>query len=272
MIWTGTPKTRRPARFLETRWLLTLMLAGALVWSLSGVDWGGGIIHTGGGNALRGFFLALFPPELSPGFLKLALAASWQTVVHAVAGITLALVVGLALGVAASGSLGNPGRSRLATAVAVRVLLAFMRSIHELVWAVLFVAAFGLSSLAVVLAIAIPYAGILGRIYSELLNDVPQGPLDGLRSSGASPARVLLYGRMPLVLTDMLGYSFYRFECAIRAAAIMSFVGIRGLGYEIQLSLNDLLFSEVWTLLLFLVGLVLLVDYWSTRVRRSLGS
>ncbi len=272
MIWTGTPKTRRAPRFLETRWLLTLVLAGALVWSLSGVDWGGGIIHTGGGNALRGFFLALFPPELSPGFLKLALAASWQTVVHAVAGITLALVVGLALGVAASGSLGNPGRSRLATAVAVRVLLAFMRSIHELVWAVLFVAAFGLSSLAVVLAIAIPYAGILGRIYSELLNDVPQGPLDGLRSSGASPARVLLYGRMPLVLTDMLGYSFYRFECAIRAAAIMSFVGIRGLGYEIQLSLNDLLFSEVWTLLLFLVGLVLLVDYWSNRVRRSLGS
>jgi phosphonate transport system permease protein len=75
-----------------------------------------------------------------------------------------------------------------------------------------------------------------------------------------------------MVLTDMLSYGFYRFECAIRAAAIMSFVGIRGLGYEIQLSLNDLLFTEVWTLLLFLVGLVLLVDHWSTRVRRSLST
>ena len=272
MIWTGTPRARGAARFLETRRLLTLVLAGALVWSLAGVDWGGGIVHTGGGNAIRNFFLALFPPELSPSFLRLALAASWQTVVHAVAGITLAVAVGLPLGVAASGSLGTPGRSRLAIAVAVRFVLAFMRSIHELVWAVLFVTAFGLSSLAVVLAIAVPYAGILGRIYSELLNDVPDGPLDGLRSSGASPARVLVYGRMPMVLTDLLSYGFYRFECAIRAAAIMSFVGIRGLGYEIQLSLNDLLFSEVWTLLLFLVGLVLLVDYWSTRVRRSLGS
>ncbi len=272
MIWTGTPKARRAARFLETRRLLTLVLAGALIWSLAGVDWGGGIIHTGGGNALKDFFLALFPPELSPGFLKLALAASWQTVVHAVAGITLAVVIGLPFGVVASGSLGNPGRSRLAIAVSIRFVLAVMRAIHELVWAVLFVTAFGLSSLAVVLAIAIPYAGILGRIYSELLDDVPQGPLDGLRSSGASPARVLFYGRLPMVLTDMLGYSFYRFECAIRAAAIMSFVGIRGLGFEIQLSLNDLLFSEVWTLLLFLVGLVLLVDYWSTRVRRSFGS
>lgn len=272
MIWTGTPKSRRTGGFLETRWLLTLVLAGALVWSLAGVDWGGGIIHTGGGNALRDFSLALFPPELSAGFLKLAVAASWQTVVHAVAAITLAVTVGLPLGVAASGSLGNPGRTRLAIAVAVRFLLAAMRSIHELVWAVLFVAAFGLSSLTVVLAIAIPYAGILGRIYSELLDDVPQGPLNGLRSSGASPTAVLLYGRLPMVSPDMLSYSFYRFECAIRAAAIMSFVGIRGLGYEIQVSLNDLLFSEVWTLLLFLVGLVVLVDYWSTKARRSLGS
>ena len=160
----------------------------------------------------------------------------------------------------------------MSIAAGVRFVLAFMRSIHELVWAVLFVAAFGLSSLTVVLAIAIPYAGILGRIYSELLNDVPRGPLDGLRSSGASPARVLLYGRMPMALTDMLSYGFYRFECAIRAAAIMSFVGIRGLGFEIQLSLNDLRFDEVWTLLLFLFGLVLLVDYWSARVRRSLGT
>ena len=272
MIWTGSPRTGRAAGLLQTRGLLTLVLVGALVWSLTGVDWGGGVVHTGGGAAIKDLAQALFPPELSPGFLRLALSASWQTVVHAVAGITLAVAVGLPLGIAASGSLGRPGRSRLAIAVAVRFVLAFMRSIHELVWAVLFVTAFGLSSLAVVLAIAVPYAGILGRIYSELLNDVPDGPLDGLRSSGASPARVLVYGRMPMVLTDMLSYGFYRFECAIRAAAIMSFVGIRGLGYEIQLSLNDLLFREVWTLLLVLVGLVLLVDYWSTRVRRSLGS
>ena len=122
------------------------------------------------------------------------------------------------------------------------------------------------------MAIAVPYAGMLGRIYSEVLNDVPEGPLDGLRSAGGSSFSVLVYGRMPMAITDMLSYSFYRFECAIRAAAIMSFVGIRGLGFEIQLSLNDLLFGEVWTLLFFLFGLVLLVDYWSTRVRRSLDS
>ncbi len=272
MIWTGNPKSNGLARLFEARRLLSLVLIGVFLWSLTGVDWNGGIVHSGGGNSIKDFSLGLFPPELSPGFLKLAMIASWQTVVHAVAGITLAIVIGFPLGVVASGSLGNPGRSRTAIATVVRFVLAFMRSIHELVWAVLFVSAFGLSSLAVVLAIAIPYAGILGRIYSELLLDVPEGPLDGLRSAGASSVGVLIYGRMQMALNDLLSYSFYRFECAIRAAAIMSFVGIRGLGFEIQLSLNDLLFGEVWTLLLFLFGLVLVVDYWSTRVRRSLDA
>ncbi len=72
-----------------------------------------------------------------------------------------------------------------------------------------------------------------------------------------------------MALPDMLGNTFYRFECAIRSAAIMSFVGIGGLGYEIQLSLHDLLFDQVWTLLLFMVGMVVLVDMWSSRVRQS---
>ncbi len=73
-----------------------------------------------------------------------------------------------------------------------------------------------------------------------------------------------------MALPDMLSYSFYRFECAIRAAAIMGFVGIGGLGMQIQLSLGDLFYNEVWTLLYALIGLVLLVDVWSTWLRRSL--
>ena len=266
----------------ERRWfsnprVLSLVLAGAAVWSLASVDWTGPLLHTGGGPALLDFLLALFPPEASPGFLAIALAATWQTLAFAVAGITLAVLLGLPLGIIASGSLasgsnpsGSPGHSGRLWAVAARLFLAVMRSIHELVWAVLFVAAFGLSSLTAILAIALPYAGILGRIYADLFNDVPQGPLRALRASGASPFKVFVYGRLPMALPDAVGYTFYRFECAIRAAAIMSFIGIRGLGFEIQLSLQDLLFEQVWTLMLFLVALVLLVDRWSAEVRRSL--
>ena len=259
-------------RLLDNRRLLNLLLVGAFVWSLASVDWRGSIVHTGGGAAGQEFFLALFPPEVSPGFLRLALEASWQTVAFAATSLTLAVLIGLPLGVLASGQVGGSSGNARLLAVGVRLFLAVIRSVHELVWAVLFVTAFGFSSLSAILAIAIPYGGILGRIYAERLNDVPEEPLRALRACGASPLGVLFYGRLPMALPDLLSYSFYRFECAIRAAAIMSFVGIRGLGFEIQLSLQDLLFTQVWTLMLFLVALIILVDLWSTRVRRSLTS
>ena len=101
---------------------------------------------------------------------------------------------------------------------------------------------------------------------------MPTEPLRALRAAGASPWRLVIYGYVPMSLTEMVGYTFYRFECAIRAAAILSFVGIQGLGYQLQLSLRDLLFDQVWTLLLFLVAVIVIVDLWSSRVRRSLAS
>lgn len=262
------PMEASPLR--DNRRLLTLLMVGAVIWSMTSIDWSGPVFHTGGAGVMGEFFFALFPPELSPSFLGLALKATWQTLVFAVAGITLAIVLGFPLGVIASGAVFGSGKAAGAPIAAGRFLLAAVRSIHELVWALLFVAAFGLSSLTAVLALALPYAGILGRIYADLFNNVPEEPLRALRAAGASPFRVFLYGRLPMALPDAVGYTFYRFECAIRAAAIMSFVGIRGLGFEIQLSLNDLLFGQVWTLMLFLVALVLVVDRWSTGVRRSL--
>jgi phosphonate transport system permease protein len=247
------------------------LLVGAFIWSLTSVDWNGPIVHTGGASSALKFFLALFPPDLSPDFLAVALRASWQTLVYAVAGMTLAVIIGLPLGVIASGTVvAASSRFKRPLIAATRLFLGGMRAIHELVWAVLFVAALGLSPMAGIIALGIPYGGILGRIYSELLQDVPPEPLRALRSSGASPLRMLWYGYIPMALPDMLSYTFYRFECAIRAAAILSFVGIQGLGYQIQLSMHDLLFNQVWTLLLFMVVLIVAVDWWSMRVRRSL--
>jgi phosphonate transport system permease protein len=215
---------------------------------------------------------SLLSPELSPEFLRIALTAAWQTVSFAVAGITLAVALGLPLGVVASGVLARSSARRFAGIGLVRFVLAFFRSIHELVWAWFFVAAIGLSPMAAILALAINYAGILGRIYAEILADVPQGPLQSLRASGASEWKVFLYGRLPMALPDMLSYSFYRFECCIRSAAVLSFVGLAGLGFQIQVSLSDLRYDEVWTLLAFLVVLIVAVDVWSSAVRKRMAS
>ena len=259
-------------RVLESRRLLTLILFAAFAWSLSGVDWLGPMVHTGGPQSLLRFIQALFPPELSPDFLKLTLVASFQTLAYSVAAITVAVLVAVPMGLLASGVAARSARTGMPVAVAARFMLGAIRSVHELVWAVLFVYALGLSSATAILALALPYAGILGRIYADLLNDVPEDPLRALRASGASPFQVFLFGRLPMAFPDMLSYSFYRFECAIRSAAILGFVGIPGLGYQIQLSLHDILFDQVWTLLVALVFLVVAVDLWSTRVRRDLVS
>ena len=184
--------------------------------------------------------------------------------------MTLAVAIGFPLGVAASGVLLRRSRVRSVSVATARLLLAMLRSAHELVWAWLFVVAIGLSPMAAVLALALPYAGILGRLYADFLNDVPENPLRALRSAGASQVGILAYGRVPMALADMLSYTFYRFECGIRSAAIPSFVGIPGIGYQIQLSLGELFYDQVWTLLFFLIALIVAVDVWSSFVRRSL--
>lgn len=258
-------------RLLEGRGLLTLLLVGAVVLSLFSVQWSRDVVHAGGAASVAQLLKALFTPDVSPSFLRLAVEATWRTVSYAVAAMTLAVAVGLAMGAVASGVLGS-GRVRLAGILGARLFLAASRAIHELVWAWLFIAAIGVSPMAGVLALAIPYAGILGRIYADLLSDVPEAPLRALRSSGASELKVLLYGRLPMALPGIVSYTFYRLECGVRSAAILSFVGIQGLGYQVQLSLDELLYSQVWTLLLFLIALVAAVDAWSSIVRRSLTS
>ncbi len=261
------PEGRRPVR---GRRLLTLLLLSALTWSLTTVPWGEPLVHPGGLTVLGEMLVAALHPTLSAEFLGIALAATWRTVAYATAGVSLAILLAFPAGVLASGVLVRHPMLRALTSGASRAVLGVLRAIHELVWALLFVAAIGLSPFGAVLALALPYAGILGRILAEMLEDVPPGPLAALRAAGAREWQVLLYGRLPQAFPNMVSYALYRYECGIRSAAIMSFVGLGGLGYQIQISLDDLRFREVWTFVYCLVALVVLVDLWSGVIRRRL--
>ena len=256
---------------MDNRQLLTLLLLGAFGWSLASVAWGSDLVHQGGVGALREIGGSIVRPDLSADVLSNGIREAWRTVAYAVAGLTVALLIGFPAGVLASGILARGIWKKRSSIAGVRFVLAVFRSTHELVWAWLFVVAFGLSPMAAVLALGIPYGGILGRIYSELLQDVPEAPLRGLRSAGASEWRVFWYGRVPMALPDILSYTFYRLECGIRAAAIMSFVGLGGLGHRIQLSLDDLAYTTAWTYVFFLIALVAIVDVWSSMLRKRVS-
>jgi phosphonate transport system permease protein len=255
---------------LYNRFLLTVLLIAIFGWSLFSIRWNADLIHSGGIPTLMQIVEGLFHPDLSPDVLVLGFKSAWITLAYAVAGMSLAILYAFVVGILASGVLTSTKTSKLVSKVFFRGVLGFTRSIHELIWAWLFVAAVGLSPYAAIFALAIPYGGILGRIFADMLNDVSEEPLKALKTSGASKLQALIYGYLPLVWADMVSYTMYRFECAIRSSAIMSFIGLGGLGYQIQLALQDLKYDRVWAYVFFLIGLVIFVDLWSNFVRRSL--
>jgi phosphonate transport system permease protein len=255
---------------MHKKGILTILLVLIFLWSLFSVNWGADLMHPGGRATLRQIGNSLLHPDLSPRILKLALIAAWRTLAYAVAGMTIAFIFAFVLGILASGVLAKCSSSRRACKAIFRGILGFMRAIHELIWAWLFVAAVGLTPFAAIFALAIPYGGTLGRIYADILNDVPKEPIETLKAAGASRLQLLIYGYLPMAKVDMISYTMYRFECAVRSSTIMSFVGLGGLGFEIQLALQDLNYNEVWTFMFFLTALVVLIDTWSNVLRRGL--
>jgi phosphonate transport system permease protein len=154
--------------------------------------------------------------------------------------------------------------------VSARTLISFMRSIHELIWAVLFLAAIGLSELAAVFAIAIPFAGVLAKVFSEVIDEVPRDGALALRGVGASGTQVFCFALLPAALPELIAYAFYRLECALRSAAVLGFFGFPTLGLHIRQSFSSTSYGEVWTFLYVLIALVMLFDVWSSAVRRRL--
>jgi phosphonate transport system permease protein len=248
-------------------WALLSVIAVAA--SISTVDWTSAT-HAGAGASMRMFVNALITPDISSTTLITAGNAAWITVAYAAAAMSIAIAVGIPLGLIASGTLLSSGISNTTLMISVRAYLGFIRSIHELIWALLLVASFGLSPVVGVLAIAVPYSGIIGRVFAERLQDVPMHQLAAFESTGASSLQMVIGARIPSTLPDITSYLFYRFECAIRTAAVLSFVGLGGIGFQIHIALSDLKFETVATLMYTLVILIVVIDVFSGFVRKRM--
>lgn len=209
----------------------------------------------------------IFMAGLTPSLLELpnALQAGLITFLYAGAGISIALLFAFVLSLYAAGILtSNKVISR-----SISNLFAAMRAIHELIWALFFVTAFGLMPMTAILALAIPYAGMLGKVFTDIFTNLDSKGINRLRQIGASRGQLVLYGYLPEALPQLISYSLYRFECAIRSSTILSFVGIAGLGMKIQLMLNDLRFNEMFTYIYVLFLLVFLLEHWGNLYRQN---
>ena len=218
-----------------------------------------------------------FPPKLAPDFLRLVLAETWRTVAMATAGMTLALLLAIPLALLASRTLSLSaltGRMAFAPAVlrqAVRWLLMLLRSVPELIWALIFVRVVGLGPTSGVLAIALTYAGMLGKVYAEILESGDALPTQALLRNGAGRLQAFFYGLLPQSASELTSYTVYRWECAIRSSAVLGFVGAGGLGQQMDASMKMFNGSEVATMLLMFMGLVWLADQVSRLLREALA-
>jgi phosphonate transport system permease protein len=223
------------------------------------------------------FLASFFPPALGLDFLSLVARETWRTVAMATAGITLALVVALPLTLLANRALsvsslsGRMARGPFLLRLVLRWLLVVLRSVPELVWALVFVRVVGLGPTAGVLAIALTYGGMLGKVYSDILESSDPHVTQALLRNGSGRLQAFFYGLLPQSAAELTSYTVYRWECAIRSSVVLGFVGAGGLGQQLDNSMKMFNGGEVATMLLVFMALVALADALSAWLRKTLG-
>lgn len=265
---TGTNNPRRV-------WALVVLIAVAVSAYSLGIG-RGELVNSGGWSMVRNFFAGALSPELNPDFLRITWDATLTTLAYAGLGTALSVFIGLVFGVVVSQTWWGVGRGagygrglvRRAGWLTSRGALGLPRGVHEVVWGLFLVNILGLDPLVGVLAIGIPFGAVTAKVFSELIDETPKQAYEGLRSSGVGRLKAFAYALAPQAFPDLLSYSFYRFECAIRAAAILGIIGAGGLGYQLSLSFSSLRYNEMWTLIYALILVSGLADLWSTTLRR----
>jgi phosphonate transport system permease protein len=232
------------------------------------------------GRAVREFVAGLFPPNLDPIYLRSSLGYILETVQISILGTALAVVVGFPLALLATRRRGEETSRRAQGAPSwgvrwllyhlARGLLNLLRGIPELVWALIFVVAVGLGPFPGVLALAAHSTGILGKLYAELFEAVDQRLVENARAAGANGTQVLAYVQVPTALPLLVSYTLFRWECNMRAATVLGFVGAGGIGTQLIYKLKLFQYNDLSTLILITLLLVSLVDLTGQFVRTRL--
>lgn len=246
-------------------------------------------------STIKRFFGAAFSPALSDQnpslpedatpFLSRVGQDMLRTVRYALVAMSLAVPLGIGLGFFGSSAwwpvsvdYGKPRLWRRVLRWALRVmrwgcrsLIAVTRSVHELIWAMFFLSAIGDAPVTACVALALPFAGTLGKVFSELVDEEGQEARSALMAGGATPMQAFFGVLVPQAFPGLLTYALYRFECALRSSAVLGFIGLETIGLGIRRSFENLYFGEVWTQLFVLIAVIVVVDRLGARLRQRLN-
>jgi phosphonate transport system permease protein len=276
MITPGAAPTRDPAWTGRVFWTLALLV---LLWPLGvATEFKPWVLLEPDNLKISAQFIGSFWPLVYDSeFVLMVAKETWRTVAMATAGVTLALVVAIPLTLlntrvlSVSTLSGRMARGPFWLRQAVRWLLIVLRSIPELVWALVFVRVVGLGPTAGVLAIALTYGGMLGKVYGEILESGETHATQNLLRNGSSRLQAFFYGLLPTNAAELTSYTVYRWECAIRSSVVLGFVGAGGLGQQLDNSMKMFEGGEVASMLLVFIALVALADRVSAWLRKALA-
>jgi len=265
-------------------YLVLFTLALLIIWSYRGsqVQLSQLFSRDGAGQILV-YIQRLFPPDFSPAVLREAFRGAVETFAISFMGTLMAVVIAMFVVFFASRNFIYSGllyemepkqgwrrTLRLVPYLTAKSLLNLLRTIPEMVWALIFVFVVGLGPFPGVLALGVHTGGVLGKLFGEVLEDVDTQPIESLQSTGANRLQILLYGILPQVLPQFISYTLYRWEVNIRVAAVLGFVGAGGLGQRIHIAISLFLENRLLTLLIAIYILVTVVDYLSSYLRRKI--
>ncbi|MGF1514401.1 MAG: phosphonate ABC transporter, permease protein PhnE [Elainellaceae cyanobacterium] len=214
----------------------------------------------GGGNMAE-YVSRYFPPDFSDW--QSYLSKTIETIAMGIWGTLLAALLSVPLSVLASENVCPQW-----IVFPVRRVLDAMRAINEVVFALIFVVAVGLGPFAGVLALFVHTAGTLGKLFSEAIEAIEPGPVEGIRATGASKVQEIIFGVIPQVMPLWISFTLYRFEANVRSASVLGIVGAGGIGVSLFQSFRSFNYGDVCAILVFLIIAVSLLDTLSAKLRQ----
>ena len=264
-VSSAHPAIRRPRRTRRlVAWVIGVVIgAGVLIWAWGNTGMNLQLLVSGYHNMVD-IISRAFPPDWS--VLHEAITQAGVSLSMAILGTAFAIVVSLVIAPVAARNI-TPHRVFYEL---VRTIMAIIRSIPDLVYALVFVVAVGLGPPAGVLAIALHSTGVLSKLFAEAIEDLDPGPIEAMRMSGASRTQTFFHGVLPTVGPMLIGLMLYRVDDNFRSSMVLGFVGAGGIGFMIYNSMETFQYPQMTTELLVMLVVVLLVERISSQARKRL--
>ncbi|MEC5424682.1 phosphonate ABC transporter, permease protein PhnE [Virgibacillus sp. C22-A2] len=258
------PKPKKSRFKMIKKVTIFLLIIAMYVWTFLGIniDWGRAFERVV--NNFHRVIPKLFSPDWSA--TNDVFWSILETIFIAFAGSLMAAILAIPLGFLAA---QNMTGSKILT-TAGKWILSAVRAFPDIILAILFVVAVGPNAFAGVLAIAIGSTGMLGKLYSEVIESIDMDVVEAMEANGANKIQILFYGVMPQIIPEFLSYAIYRFEIDIRASSILGIVGAGGIGTMIIFAANNRNWNEMGLILLAIIIVVTIIDFISARIRRKI--